>query len=156
VMSGTQHTLTAAAPGITITATVTSSDSNKTKAGLGSEPQINDLLTKGELSGQFGNTATNIFNMNALNPSDAKKDPGKPTSNPVSGSIKDSRAPGVEETGTQISFAGSLGLIITNFTAKAEVQPDAVLKSATNITVEATIKETEQTSTEATISKPDK
>ncbi len=158
VMSGTRHTLTAAAaPGIVIKATLSGTDGVKTKSGLGSAPSAQDLLTRPELAGQAVNTLTNIFG-----PKDkvtADKNGKKSVSvvgNPVTDSIKNASGLGKGVAGptAQSSLAGSLGLIYTNFTVTAEVGSHAVLKSAKNVTVEATVKEKEQTSVEATVSKP--
>jgi hypothetical protein len=162
VMSGADHTFTADAPGVIITASLTSSDTSKTKSGLGSEPSLNDLLTQGQLTGQLGNGLANYNPINATGVQPNKDKPGqfKTNGNPVSDAIKNQLpkdgAGKVQEGGSPYSVAGSFGIVVTDFNVTAEVGPDAVIASGKNVTVEGTINEKQQTSTEGTISKPDK
>jgi hypothetical protein len=140
-LSGTQQTLTPdVADGVLIEAKLDSSDNDKTKSGIGSEPKIKDVLSKGELLPQFTNAFSNIL---------AGTD--KATKNPVSEGIKKAGS----GTNTSVTFAASVALQINNNAAVAEVGPQAVIKTHHDVKILAPVTEQAQTTSEATISKPD-
>lgn len=162
VMSGTQHTLTATvAAGIDIKASLDSWDLPTSGSGLGGTPTL-DLLSEGQLSPQTGNSIANVFGNHTSTTGifSLFKGGGTPKTttetNPVVTSISGADAHGHYASGTQTdtSIAGSVSAIITDFDVDAEVGSDAVLKSYTNVAVESTISEKEQTFVEATVSKP--
>src|SRR5262249_35032883 len=131
-MSGASNTLTPQfAGGVNVKASLDSSDIAKVKSGLGSTPKVKDFLTKGELlplafKSKFG----------ILNPADVETAAG-----------------GLTDHAT-FSFTVSFAVQVINNTAVAEVGPQAVIKTPGKVTVQSTLKETNATQDESTISKP--
>jgi hypothetical protein len=139
-MSGSAHTLTPVGQqGITISATLSSSDSAKVKSAIGGPPRFLDVLTKGELAPQFWNIARTLWTSGLNNNGQS----------PIEQQIA---SKGNE--GSQVSISGSFVYEQVTNSSYAEVGPDAVLASTANIAVTSTLTENNQTSDDATIAKP--
>ena len=104
-MSGASQSLTPfESKGVTIKATLTSSDHDQAKSGIGSVPKISDILQKGELAPQLLNIGSALQGKGAIQESIEAK--GKGTS--------------------QYSFSGSFVYEDITNTLDAEVGPSAV------------------------------
>jgi hypothetical protein len=133
-MSGAAQTLTLDA-GISITATLTSTDGAEVKSGIGSKPIFLNYLTNGAL----------------FLPAAASALPG--LFGPLAGPLQ--TAAGSNGTGQQ-TFSTSDSLLYENVnnTVVAEVGSNAVLKSSGNIAVQSSLTEYTSTQDTASISAP--
>jgi hypothetical protein len=161
VLSGTAHRLDPLVKGISITAKLTAYDSAKTKTGMGSDPKLKDLLTKGELIGSTRNIFANLVGgAGELVTGGSGRDAnGDPLKSPVSTAIK--KAAPKDDTGKNFKdlpnfqLAGSLSLLITDNHVLAEVGPNAVLRSGGNVNVQADDKHKAAQNVEATNARAD-
>ena len=147
-MSGTAHTLVPVDhAGITISAKEglpsggNANDSGTAKSGIGSQPKIYDVLTKGEVA-----NSSQLWNTFAMFLPGAKNLPEE--------QIKEGIGLGSTSSGPPFSISASLVVEDVTHTVIAEVGPDAIVRSLTSVTVASSLEDGEQTSDDATVSQP--
>ena len=138
VMSGSEHSLAALNPGgVSITATLTTTDGAVTKSGQGGEPETSDAATKGELLPVVGTLLQNLSVVGKVNPDGS-----------VQNAMDDRIAgPNGLQQANDFALAASVAFVNSNNTATVEI--GGTVSARGNLTADADIAHKIQTQAEA-------
>ncbi len=168
--SGTAHTLTATTvQGVTITAKYQGVDQVETESQLGGGGAISTGISKfkawcasiaekkapsvqSSIDGPAAEAPPEGAVGQAQEEVDAKAQ--VPDENAAEPEQPSEPSPASQQNSPDLSVAGALGLVYTYETAKAEVEPDAVIEAASDIDVEGTITENQVADVATNITKP--
>lgn len=140
VTSGSSHKLTANNPGgIAITAKLNTTEAAVTKSGQGGEPETSDLAGKGELLPVVGTMLSNIKSMATV-----QKDQQGNLTNKMDDKINDN----AQGSGSNTNFGVAATVAFVKSTNNAVVEVSNVIRSQTNLTINADITHGIQTQAE--------
>ena len=150
VTSGVAHTLTPASmAGVTINAAMQDTESSAAGTGVGAEPEFADKLSKPEYhAANYNAWITSVFSSKAA-PS-SKNSVASGSANSATMNV-----PGGEGKSPPVSVAGAVVVQVVQNNVHAEVLPSAVIISGADADVTASLTDKNQTSSSASISKPD-
>ncbi|MGA2700304.1 MAG: hypothetical protein ABSH35_04325 [Isosphaeraceae bacterium] len=125
--------------GVNVTATLTDSESSFTASGIGGEPSVADKILKPELVAPQTNSAIQNAWSKQFN-----------SGSPSAATTVTQNAPGATGQGPDLSLAGAVFIqVVPVDIVTAEVASTAVIESASNVTVAASLTQTVDTSVTA-------
>ncbi|MCW5625903.1 MAG: LEPR-XLL domain-containing protein, partial [Burkholderiales bacterium] len=139
--SNDEHTLTAINPGgVSITATLSTTEEAGTKSGQGGEPETSDLASKGEMLPMFGTMIKNVGYLATL-PADQSGNLVNPMDQKIANNV-----PKGSNSNSNFGVAATVAFVKSSNDAK--VQIGGTVQSKAGITVDASITHTIQTQAE--------